>query len=85
VSWGKAAAREIFNLHIAADRHTPQSVPLKIMSWLWEQSVRSQNPGTVGAPNVLFDLLRNYAPTIDWFAVVLVDATSCCKARNSSR
>jgi hypothetical protein len=62
----EAVAREIFNLHIAADRHTPQSVPLKIMSWLWEQSVRSQNPGTVGAPNVLFDLLRNYAPNIDW-------------------
>jgi hypothetical protein len=62
----EAVAREIFNLHIAADRHTPQSVPLKIMSWLWEQSVRSQNPGTVGAPNFLFDLLQKHAPNIDW-------------------
>lgn len=62
----EAAAREIFSLHIAADRHTPQSVPLKIMSWLWEQSVRSQNPGTVGAPNILFDLLQKHAPNIDW-------------------
>jgi hypothetical protein len=62
----EGVAREIFNLHIAADRHGPQSVPLKIMSWLWEQSVRSQNPGTVGAPNFLFDLLQKHAPNIDW-------------------
>jgi hypothetical protein len=62
----ETAAREIYNLHIAADRHTPQSVPLKIMSWLWEQSVRSQNVKTVGAPNFLFDLLQKHAPNIDW-------------------
>jgi hypothetical protein len=62
----EAVAREIFNLHIAADRHGPQSVPLRIMSWLWEQGVRSKNPGTVGAPNFLFDLLQKHAPNIDW-------------------
>lgn len=62
----EAAAKEIFDLHIAADRHTHQSVPLQIMSWLWEQSVRSQNPDTVGAPNILFELLQKHAPNIDW-------------------
>jgi hypothetical protein len=60
------AARELYKLHIAADRHTSRSVPLKIMSWLWEQSIRSQHPETVGAPNFLFDLLRKHAPNIDY-------------------
>jgi hypothetical protein len=59
-------AREFYKLHIAADRHTIRSLPLKIMSWLWEQGVRSQNPDTVGAPNFLFDLLQKHAPNIDW-------------------
>ncbi|MGB8841320.1 MAG: hypothetical protein WCC64_09610 [Aliidongia sp.] len=62
----EGAAREIYNLHVAADRHTSSSLPLKIMSWLWEQGVRSQNPDTVGSPNFLFALLKKFAPNIDW-------------------
>lgn len=62
----ETVAREIFNLHIEADRHTPQSVPLKIMSWLWEQSIRSNNQEKVGAPNFLFDLLQKFTPNIEW-------------------
>ncbi|AUG53486.1 hypothetical protein [Thalassospira marina] len=60
------AAREIYELHIAADRHTSRSLPLKIMSWLWEQGIRAKQPNVVGAPNFLFDLLQKYAPNIEW-------------------
>jgi len=62
----EAAARELYELHLAADRSSPASVPLRVMAWLWEQSVRAQAPDKVGAPNVLFALLQRFGPNLDW-------------------
>jgi hypothetical protein len=59
-------ARELYNLHLAADRGTPASVPLRIMSWLWEQCIRSQAPDKVGGPNVVFSFLQRFGPNLDW-------------------
>jgi hypothetical protein len=60
------AARELYNLHLEADRGSPASVPLKITSWLWEQCIRSQTPDKVGEPNMVFALIQRFGPNLDW-------------------
>lgn len=62
----EAAARELYNLHLAADRSSPASLPLRGMAWLWEQCVRAGDPTKLGSPNPLFSLLSGVAPNIDW-------------------
>lgn len=62
----RTVAQQVFDLHMQSDRHTLQSTPLKIMAWLWEQSIRIKNPNKFGDPSFLFELLHKYAPTIDW-------------------
>lgn len=62
----REAAKALFDAHIAADRGTPQSLPLSFMSWLWEQGVKAANPGELGKPNALYSLLNQYMPKVDW-------------------
>ncbi|GEM_PF-4554006 len=59
-------AEVLFDLHMSADRHTPQSLPLKFMSWLWEQGVKSENPDVVGPPSKLYEALNKLAPNANW-------------------
>lgn len=60
------AAKKVYDAHIRADRGTKQSLPLEIMSWLWEQGVKAGNPEKFGEANPLYKLLNAYMPNIDW-------------------
>ena len=62
----ETAARELYELHIAADRCTAASLPLRSMAWMWEQSVKTGNPVLLGAPNKLFTMLSRLTPNVDW-------------------
>ncbi|OXR48179.1 hypothetical protein PuT2_14250 [Pusillimonas sp. T2] len=59
-------ATKLFDLHIAADQGSPQSIPLKFMSWLWEQGVKSANPDAAGASSPVYEFLQKLAPNGDW-------------------
>lgn len=59
-------ATKLYNLHIAADRGTPQSLPLKFMSWLWEQDAKSGNPSIAGDSSLIYKFLQKLAPEGDW-------------------
>lgn len=62
----ESAARELYDLHLAADRSSPASLPLRSMAWLWEQSVRAADPSRLGAPSPLFALLTKLTPNMNW-------------------
>ncbi|EJC62452.1 hypothetical protein QWA_10304 [Alcaligenes faecalis subsp. faecalis NCIB 8687] len=59
-------ATKLYDLHIAADRGTPQSLPLKFMSWLWEQGVKSGDSTIAGDSSLIFKFLQKLAPEGDW-------------------
>jgi hypothetical protein len=60
------AATELLKLHLDADRTSPASLPLKFMSWLWEQGIKAGNPATVGEPHPLFKMLQSMTGNLDW-------------------
>jgi len=62
----ETAARELYQLHMAADRSSPASLPLHVMTWLWEQGVRASIPQRVGPPSTLYRLLNSITPNLDW-------------------
>ncbi len=62
----EAAARELFDLHLAADRSSPASLPLRFMAWLWEQGIKAADPSKAGAPSTLFLMLQKMTPNVDW-------------------
>lgn len=59
-------ASKLYELHIAADRGTPQSLPLKLMSWLWEQGVKIGDPTIADDASLIYKFLQNLAPKSDW-------------------
>lgn len=62
----REAATELLKLHLDADRTSPASLPLKFMSWLWEQGIKAGNPATVGEPHPLFKMLQSMTGNLDW-------------------
>lgn len=62
----REAATELLKLHLDADRTSPASLPLKFMSWLWEQGIKAGNPATVGEPHPLFKMLQSMTGGLDW-------------------
>ncbi|MFK4132243.1 hypothetical protein ACI2KR_08110 [Pseudomonas luteola] len=62
----EAAARMLYEAHIKADMASPASLPLRFMSWLWEQGVKSKNPDMLGAPNSIYSIIQKLGPNIDW-------------------
>lgn len=54
----REAATELLKLHLDADHTSPATLPLKFMSWFWEQGIKAGNPATVGEPDPLFQMLR---------------------------
>ena len=59
-------ATKLYDLHIAADLGTTQSLPLKIMSWLWEQGVKGGNSSIAGDSSPIYKFLQQLAPKGDW-------------------
>lgn len=62
----ESAARELLGMHLQADRCSPASLPLRFMSWLWEQAVKAGDPAKVGEPSVLFKMLSSMTKNVDW-------------------
>lgn len=62
----REAATELLKMHLDADRCSPASLPLKMMSWLWEQGIKAGNPAKVGDPNPVFSLLQGMTKNVDW-------------------
>lgn len=62
----REAATELLKLHLDADRTSPASLPLKFMSWLWEQGIKAGNPANVGEPHPLFKMLQGMTGSLDW-------------------
>lgn len=60
------AAKRLYDAHITADRGTKQSIPLSLMTWFWEQSVKAANPETAGEPNAIYAFLSKFMPNVDW-------------------
>lgn len=59
-------ASKLYDLHIAADRGTPQSLPLKFMSWLWQEGVKHNSPSVTGDSHSIYKFLQKLAPNSDW-------------------
>lgn len=62
----ESAARELLKLHLDADRGSPASLPLRVMSWLWEQCIKAGDPAKVGEPSMLFKMLQGATKNVDW-------------------
>jgi hypothetical protein len=62
----REAATELLKMHLDADRGSPASLPLKLMSWLWEQGVKAGDPTKVGEPSVLFKMFEGATKNLDW-------------------
>jgi hypothetical protein len=62
----REAAKELLKMHLDADRCSPASLPLKIMSWLWEQGIKAGDPTKVGEPSAVFRLLQGMTKNVDW-------------------
>lgn len=62
----REAAQELLKLHLDADRCSPASLPLKLMSWLWEQGIKAGDPTKVGEPSILFKMLQGATKNMDW-------------------
>ena len=62
----EAAARELLEMHLQADRCSPASLPLRLMSWFWEQCMRAGNPETVGEPSMVFKMFSGLTKNVDW-------------------
>jgi hypothetical protein len=62
----REAATELLKMHLDADRCSPASLPLKMMSWLWEQGIKAGDPANVGEPSAVFKLLQGMTKNVDW-------------------
>lgn len=62
----EAAARELLEMHLQADRCSPASLPLRFMSWFWEQAIKAGDPTKVGEPSVLFKMFSSMTKNVDW-------------------
>lgn len=62
----REAATELLKMHLDADRASPASLPLKLMSWLWEQGIKAGDPAKVGEPSVLFKMFEGATKNLDW-------------------
>jgi hypothetical protein len=60
------AARKLLEMHLQADRCSPASLPLRLMSWFWEQCMRAGNPATVGEPSMMFQMFGGVTKNVDW-------------------
>lgn len=62
----EVAARELLEAHLKADLCSPASLPLRLMSWFWEQTMRAGNPATVGEPSMIFKMFSGMTKNVDW-------------------
>lgn len=62
----EAAARELLEAHLKADLCSPASLPLRLMSWFWEQTMRAGNPATVGESSMIFKMFSGMTKNVDW-------------------
>lgn len=60
------AARKLLEMHLQADRCSPASLPLRLMSWFWEQCMRAGNPATVGEPSMIFKMFSGLTKNVEW-------------------